>query len=71
MITIPADAYTGQLDLLLADGTVVYQDGTSRWHAAHPDGTETYLGRAAHLNPPSLSGDGGYDYDTYAERFAR
>ncbi len=53
MITIPADAYTGQLDLLLADGTVVYMDGCSRWHAVHPDGTETYLGRAAPPPPPS------------------
>ena len=71
MITIPADAYTGQLDLLLADGTVVYQDGCSRWRADHPDGTETYLGQRRELSPSYGVGDGGYDYQTYTERFTR
>lgn len=68
MTIIPADAYTSQTDLLLADGTVVYMDGMSRWYAAHPDGTETYLGQRRDLSPSYGMTDGGFCYDAYAAR---
>ncbi len=43
----------------------------SCWHAVHPDGTETYLGQRRELSPSYGVGDGGYDYQTYTERFTR
>ena len=66
MIPIPVCKYTDEQDLLLADGSVVYIDGLSRWYVALPDGTVRYLGtRRAFL---SNSRDGGYCYDFYASR---
>jgi len=68
MTIIPADAYTGQTDILLADGTVVYKDGMSRWHAVLPGGKEIYLGQRRDLSPSYGLKDGGFDYDAYAAR---
>jgi hypothetical protein len=66
MIPIPVCKYTDEQDLLLADGSVVYMDGTSRWHVVLPDGTQKYLGRRRAFIPES--NDGGYCYDSYASR---
>jgi len=44
MTIIPADAHTSQTDLLLADGSVVFQDAWSAFWVALPDGTERRLG---------------------------
>ena len=66
MIPIPVCKYTDEQDLLLADGSVVYMDGLSRWHVVLPDGTQRYLGTRRAFIPESR--DGGYCYDLYASR---
>ncbi len=66
--TTRADDYTSQLDLVLADGTVVYMDGMSRWFAVRPDDTEVYLGQRRDLSPTYGMTDGGFSFDEYAAR---
>ena len=55
MELIKADSWTSQLDLLLADGTVVYRDGLSRWYAVSPSGDERYLGTAGPTPAPTTA----------------
>tara|TARA_R110002020_G_scaffold425054_1_gene634456 strand:- start:342 stop:554 length:213 start_codon:yes stop_codon:yes gene_type:complete len=67
MTLIPADSYSGALDLLLADGSIIYCNCFGRWFRV-VDGIEHYLGCSGgsgekpHLN-------GGFDYDTHAANF--
>jgi hypothetical protein len=53
MQTIPvSNTYALGSDLLLADGSIVYKDGSSRWIREAPDGTEQVLSYRAWLPRP-------------------
>jgi len=58
MTIIPADSYSGNLDLLLADGSIIYRDGAGRWFIVAPDGSERFVGICAALKPEP--GDGAF-----------
>ena len=53
MQTIPVSTnYDLGSDLLLADGSVIYKDGCSRWIREAPDGTEQVLSYHAFVPKP-------------------